>query len=275
VPVVSVVAVSMFRDEVDVAARVVRWLLAEDVAHVVVADNGSRDGTRDALADLARSDPVTVIDDPEPAFAQGAKMTAWCAAAAERHRARWVLPFDADELWTLPRRLPRFGARVLATGILDHVCTGLDDPTDDNPFTRMAWRRPEPQSQKVLVRWRPGTSLEHGNHWALDRRGRRIPVAPHEGLALHHFQIRSAAHFHRKASNGKRSLDLAGSRISDEVATHWRAWGEIAARGEDASREEFLRRHFVADPRGVLVHDPVRGFPLEPVGRSVPAARGS
>ena len=82
-----IVAVSMFKNEGDVARRVVEHLLAEGVGMVI---------TRQQIE--AIRGPVEIIDDPEPAFYQAAKMTS-LARRAESYGADWVLPFDADEVW--------------------------------------------------------------------------------------------------------------------------------------------------------------------------------
>src|SRR5690242_16616279 len=89
-------AVAMVKDEADIVADTVEATLRE-VDAMIVADNGSTDGTREILADL----PVTVIDDPDPAYYQSVKMTELAAQAADAG-ADWVLPIDADERWYSP-----------------------------------------------------------------------------------------------------------------------------------------------------------------------------
>lgn len=268
----KLVAVAMVRDEVDVLPYTLQALLAQGVAHVVIVDHGSTDGTRDLLADLARAAPVTVLDEPDPLFLQGPRVTLAATYAQERHRPDWILPFDADECWVLPKRFPR-RARSLGTAILDHVPTGLDDASDPNPFTRMPWRR-APKYQKVVVRWRPGTRLEMGNHWAVNRHGLHVRVTPCEGLALHHAPVRSPAQFHRKMLHGKRVRDALGDLVPATMSFHWRHYGTIAEAGFEASAAEYARSQVVADPRGVLVYDPVPWATDGPFGTRGPA-RGS
>jgi glycosyltransferase involved in cell wall biosynthesis len=86
----SVWGVSMVKDEADI----VRWTVAtivEQVDHVLVADNGSTDGTRQ----LVESVGAEVVDDPEPAYYQSDKMSHLARVAASRG-ADWIVPFDAD-----------------------------------------------------------------------------------------------------------------------------------------------------------------------------------
>ncbi len=266
---VKLVAVTMVRDEADVLPYTVGALLAQGVAHVVVVDHGSTDGTRDLLADLARTAPVTVFDEPDPLYLQAMRLTVAATWAAERLRPDFVVPFDADECWVLPRRFPR-RARAVATAIHDRVPTGLDDPADPNPFTRMAWRR-GPEYQKVIVRWRPGTRLEMGNHWALSRHGLHVEVEPCEGLVLHHAPVRSLAQFHRKMLHGKRAREALGDLVPTTMSFHWTHFGAIAERGIEATAVEYARSQVVADPRGVLVHDPIPWTTVGPGGTRGPA----
>lgn len=253
-----IVAVSMMKNEADVAVGVVERLLAQGVDRVFVADNASTDGTRDLLADLARRAPLDVIDDPDPRFLQAEKMTALAERAYAAHRPRWIVPFDADEWWTLPRRLPFFGSDARATPILNYVCTGLDDPLEADPFRRIRWRRATGLYHKVIVRWRPGYALEIGNHHAL-RKTRRIPVEPLPGLELRHFAVRSLAHMMGKFRTGKRALEAAGDGVPTGAAFHWREFGALVESGDaEAIRARYEAEFFVAQPRETLVLDPVR-----------------
>ena len=94
-------AVGIVRDEADIVETVIRNLLAQGVERVVIADNLSTDATASVLERLAGSLPVTVLSDRLAAHYQAEKTTLLARAAA-RAGAGWVLPFDADEVWTAP-----------------------------------------------------------------------------------------------------------------------------------------------------------------------------
>lgn len=266
----SVVAVGMVRDEVDVIAGVVRhW--ATQVDHVVVADNLSTDGTRDVLHQLARELPLTVVDDPDPAYRQADKMTALAALAAAQLGAKWVVPCDADELWyALDGRrvadvLADTDQPVLWVPIYNHLRTVLDLP-DQDPFRSMVWRQAEPQPTlgKVAFRWEPGARIHQGNHGvdlpAADPYGLFADpqqVIPDSGLALRHFPVRSAQHLITKARNGAAAY-AAAPDLPPEAGAHWRAWGEILdTYGEGALRAAYREHWLYMSPVDAgLVRDP-------------------
>jgi hypothetical protein len=94
-----VFAVGMVKDEADVIGHTVDHLFSEGVDGVIVADNGSTDGTRDLLAARkTQGAALEIVDDPELGYYQAEKMSR-LAERAHRLGAEWVIPFDADELW--------------------------------------------------------------------------------------------------------------------------------------------------------------------------------
>ena len=71
----SVVAITMVRDEEDIIDWTLQHLLDQGVDHIIVADNLSVDETPWKLAALASTGKVTVIQDDEPGYYQDKKMT--------------------------------------------------------------------------------------------------------------------------------------------------------------------------------------------------------
>jgi hypothetical protein len=98
----STVLTMMVRDESDIVACNIIYHLSQGVSEVIVTDNGSVDGTRDLLASLARSAPVTIIDEPPSDWSQGKWVTRMARMADNRFRARWVINGDADEFFMAP-----------------------------------------------------------------------------------------------------------------------------------------------------------------------------
>lgn len=250
-------AVTMVKDEADVIAGTLRHM-ADEVDELIVADNGSTDGTRDVLADLARDLPMTVLDDPDPAYHQSAKMTNLAALAAE-NGAEWIVPFDADELWfhhvdrvgvVLSGLDPEIG--YVSAAIVNHFATSLDEP-DVDPFRSMVWRQRDPQRLgKVAFRWERGAIVHQGNHGVTLPSGR--PGTP--VLSIRHFPYRSPEQMITKAVNG--AAAYAATDYAPSVGAHWRAYGQIHDRlGDDGIREVFTTHFWYLSPTDSgLVRDP-------------------
>lgn len=240
--------VTMVRDEADVIRYTVEHLLAEGVDRLLIADNGSVDGTGDLLRGLASDDglPITVVDDTLAAYHQSAKMTrlARCAASAG---ADWVIPFDADELWYSPDGRPL--AEVLRTTDLDILAAPMwnqlpaaDDSDDPNPYVRLRTRTAEPLPQpKVAFRAHHWARVAPGNH-TVRRQGRRQAV-----LGIRQVPFRTPEQIERKYRNGAAAVTVAG--VPDNICYHWR---ELAALPTD----EMLERVFAQERANGVVVDP-------------------
>jgi glycosyltransferase involved in cell wall biosynthesis len=143
----AVWAVGVVHDEADIIRATVGNFVEQGVERVVVADRSSTDGT----PDLVRGIPgVTVLADGAPEHLRGHTLTLLARAAA-RAGAEWVVPFDADELWTAPGGLAAFlastPADVVRADVWEYVPT-VDDPVDEaDPTERIRHRRTTPTDQ--------------------------------------------------------------------------------------------------------------------------------
>lgn len=223
-----IVAVSMMRDEADIAGQVVSHLYNEGVDLVIVADNLSTDGT----GDLARDAGADVVEDPNPAYLQADKMTALAHMAIDAG-AEWVLPFDADEVWYSPSRtiahaLADTAADVIVARGWDHIAT-LGDLPYANPFEAITHRRSIVQRlPKVAFRAHPSARLTQGNH-DVTHPGPRT----HSTLAYRHFQYRSVEQMIRKARQGTAAYQA--TNLPESEGAHWRqlaAMDDISIAGE-------------------------------------------
>jgi hypothetical protein len=93
-------AVMMVRNERDILPVNLRYHLESGIDHILIADNGSTDGTAAILEEFAATERVHVFARPGP-FHQ-ADTTTELAREAFLRGARWVLPIDADEFWHVP-----------------------------------------------------------------------------------------------------------------------------------------------------------------------------
>lgn len=253
----TVVGISMVRDEADVVEGVLRHMAGE-VDWLLVADNLSTDGTRDILDKLETELPLTVVDDPEPGYLQSEKMSRLADRAAFELGAEWIVPFDADELWLADDRVrtvlansgscPKVSARLF-----NHFATAID-PEGDDPFSTIVWRQREPAPlAKMAFRWEPGAVIEQGNHGVILPSGDHKPV---ELLEVRHFPYRSVEQFTRKARNGAAAYAATG--LPYHVGQHWRQYGELLERhGEEALHEVYRTWFWHLSPSDAgLIRDP-------------------
>lgn len=251
----STAAVSMVKDEADVLPATLEAMAAE-VDFLVVADNGSTDGTRELLEQLQSSMPLVVLDDPEVGYFQSAKMSHLAGVAAALG-AEWVVPFDADERWYSPFGpiadvlAAHPGAAIAPAELFDHVPTAADEgPT---PLEAMIWRRREAAPlPKVACRPTAAVRIHQGNHGA--DYGSTIGGL----LVVRHFPYRSPEQFLRKVRNG--AAAYAATDLPETDGAHWRQYGAILdKRGPEVLLEEVFRRYFWSeDPEAdeTLIRDP-------------------
>jgi glycosyltransferase involved in cell wall biosynthesis len=251
----KVTGICMCKDEADIIVSTVRHM-AGQVDEVIVADNGSTDGTRGLLEALADHLPVVVIDDPDPAYYQAVKMTRLATVAADGG-AGWVVPFDADEVWyspfasTIAEALRGSTTAVVGAVLYDHVATGVDDDVSD-PLLRIGWRRREAvELPKVACRTRLDVRIHQGNHAASYLEQTMVP----DQLVVRHFPYRSVEQFIRKARNG--AAAYAATDLPEDAGAHWRGYGRILDEsGPEALAEVFRKWFWVAEPDASLIFDP-------------------
>ena len=249
----------MVKDEADVIEGAIRHMSDEGVAGIIVADNGSTDGTRELLEKLDLPCELLLVDDPEIAYYQSRKMTRLAEQAAERG-AEWIIPFDADELWTASDRLGVFldqqpaDVHVVRAALTHHFCTAVDCD-DPDPFRAMEWRQARPADlPKVAFRYCPGVVIQPGNHAVMI--GSHWQPGGQTGLAIRHFPYRSESQFISKARNG--AAAYAETVLPEGIGAHWRQYGLILERqGEEGLREVF-RQHFyyLAPVESGMIRDP-------------------
>lgn len=249
-------AVSMVKDEADVVGGMIRHLFDEGIEGMVVADNGSTDGTREILDKLATEYPLVVLDDPEVGYFQSEKMSALATAAAD-HGAEWIVPVDADELWVfngdrIGKELRECGADIITAELYQYFPTAIDPPRKD-PFDSIVWRQPAPAPlPKVAFRYEPGCVIHQGNHGVTRPSGGVVTG----GLRVCHFPYRSAEQFVRKARNG--AAAYRATDLPEDIGAHWRGYGDIIDRfGEEALQDVFREYFWALSPADEgWVHDP-------------------
>lgn len=251
----KITGITMVKDEADIISATIEHMLTQ-VDDIIVADNGSTDGTREIL----ESYPITVIDDPEVGYYQSYKMTR-LARVARNQGAEWIVPFDADEIWYSPFGIIKEVLEGLApqwlvasAALYDHVSSS-EDPLESNPIKRIGWRRSYPGAlHKVACRYRDDLVIQQGNHGAWYEGG----GTQQDGLlVIRHFPYRSREQFIRKAKNG--AAAYAATNLSADTGAHWRGYGRILEEhGEDALADVFYTWFYLHDPTNALdvIYDP-------------------
>ena len=217
--------ITVVRNEEDIIGFTVEHLLAEGVDRVVVADNLSDDGTRCLLIEMAQRLPITVLEDRLDAHYQGAKITLM-ARWASAHGARWIIPFDADELWHSPSGrisevLDKATAQVVKAQMWGHVPVGTDDERQQNPYRRIRMRaEAKLVPTKVAFRSHPWARVNDGNHSV------RVPGDRAWLLEIRHFPHRNNAQMLKKLKVGGRALEATDLQRS--TGYQWRRLSALA-----------------------------------------------
>lgn len=257
----SLWAVTMVRDELDVLPYTLTHLANEGVDGLIVADNLSTDGTWDMLQDLAQDPPfeMHLIRDREVGYYQSQKMTGLYQRASSMG-AKWVIPFDADEVWCSPdgRHLADVFANMSSldgadVSLFNYYPTSDDPAGEPNPFRRISNRdpKPAPLPKVAVAAGIDSLVVEQGNH------GVHADVALpwwRSNLEIGHFPWRSPEQFERKVRNGARAY--AATDLPVDYGGHWREHGRILEESGPAALRAVYDEWYL-DPPIDLVHRPV------------------
>jgi hypothetical protein len=268
---------------------------ANGAAGIIVADNLSKDNTREkmeeAKANIAKYNPdirVIIVEDNVVAYTQSDKMTN-LASMAKDNGAQWVIPFDIDEIWhahgkTLQEAfelLDQDGVDVYKALYTNHSITEFDQP-GTSPFHSMQWKWNLPTNHKSCFKFRDGDSfvrISNGNHlvqhngWdiganvktVLDDYGHDKIIFGPQLLEIRHFQWRSLDHFIKKILNAYESCKALGPGAD---LYNGAAWAEhfiiYESEGLDGLVKFFQKNVLVTGDTGSMINDPapIKELPL-------------
>ena len=200
----TTLGLAMVKNEQDSIEPFVRHNL-RFLDHLVVVDNGSVDGTRAILTQLAAEFPNLVLaEDDVFGYNQSARMTRWLHDYQAIFAADFVLPLDADEFLDVQkedgfrdilREIPEHGYGLIPW--CTYVLTPNTDLSDEDPFRVMRHRRRKelPARFKAVIRLDGQSAadleLAQGNHAVRSTSGREVAVKRLDGLRLLHYPLRS------------------------------------------------------------------------------------
>lgn len=280
-------AVGMARDEGDIIDHTMYHLAANGVDGIIVADNLSKDNTRqkieEAKANIAKYNPnikIIIVEDNVVAYTQSDKMTN-LASMARGHGAQWVIPFDIDEIWYSPGRtlhdafelLNKEGADAYKVLYTNHSVTD-SDPEGLSPFHTMNWKWSLPTNHKSCFKFRDSDSfvkISNGNHFVqhngwdigsniktvIDDYGHDKIIFGPQLIEIRHFQWRSLDHFLRKILNAYESCKALGPGADLYNGAAWAEHFKIyESDGIDGLNRYYENNILVKGDTGSLIFSP-------------------
>ncbi|MCC4267059.1 MAG: glycosyltransferase family 2 protein [Microbacterium sp.] len=213
----KIVMTMMVRDEADIIEAVLEHHRRQGVDHILVTDNGSVDGTREALERFAQSGFVTVWDDPVHRKQQSETVTRMARLAATEYGADWVINADADEFFvaadeasTLRDELRRIDEAVQYVTVQVVNLTGA--PAVDGTGLQRLIYRDRRSAQRLVSAGIPfhptGDAIHRGHAEVSVSQGNHFVSAPNWGdpvpeprIEVLHLPWRSWAQYERKVRN--------------------------------------------------------------------------
>lgn len=250
------------KDEADILGHNLRFHFSKGVDFVVVANNGSTDGTQEVLEGFRREGRLVWESELDAGYNQAK----WMTRLADRARgagADWLLCCDADEFWdtgegdlkdlvaaqgapvlrcarrnevrVLPegaegvagflgqRYAPVLEPRRWRSGCADRARLELSDAATPGVVFHE-------EGPKVLARADLVSKITQGNHDVVATRWVWRGRPGVDKVIIRHFPVRSAAQFSAKVRSG--GAAYARTDLAPGIGWHWRHWHACDQRGE-------------------------------------------
>lgn len=246
----------LVKNEIDIIVDNIKYHTRKGIDGFVIMDNGSTDGTLEALQELSLDCEMLIVKNPDGIYQQSKWMTQLAKIAKNTLKADFVISNDADEFWMVDKGLSyadvmRKGDSVVTVKRVNSVFTEdiflpdysykdarycikqpLQYSTDDQLNNKNICMQLVPISPKVVVNPKGLIRIKGGNHRAkhLNPFGKRLE----NNITVIHFPIRSYAGFLSNIENRSRLLEKGAS-----MGYHYKRWVEFYRKGE--LEEEFKR----------------------------------
>lgn len=250
----KLIMVLLVRDEADIVGQNIAFHLECGVDHVIAIDNGSIDGTRDILSDIAQQAPLTIVDEPGRDYAQSSWVTQAVFHARDEMRADWIFSNDADEFWLtsgddLKAELVQTQAHILNVTRRNMVFAHDAPPAEGGWAQGLVYRVADPVARpaindihedilpcpyfymklppKVIFRAEGFDGIGMGNHNA---QFLSDVIRAEAEMVIYHYPVRSAAQFERKVVQGGAAF-LNHQNLGKMTGWHWRRWHRMEQSG--------------------------------------------
>lgn len=244
------------RNEIDIIEYNIRVHSYLGVDAFAVMDNGSTDGTKEKLVELAKEFDIKIIDQTE-VYNQRKWMKELVYTARDELGASWVISNDADEFWlpenkTSIKDLLKHSDSVVTVKRSNMLLTDKSLKADYH-FSQANYRVKYPIcydknaelneekismffpniSPKVIVNPYGFIKISGGNHRA-KHLAKAFTQRTEDSLRVYHYPIRSYTQFE---ANIKHRVELL--QINARMGNHYRRWVKMYQRGE--LKKEFKR----------------------------------
>lgn len=247
------------RDEANIIADTLRHHLDQGIDRILVADNGSTDGTLDILHSDAFRGAVEVFDKGDGLYLQKTWTNEMIRHAIERYKVDWVVPNDADEFYH-PNKGQTLKSYLGAFSRVAHVyqCSRLNIVGDWERLEKTPWKdvltyrsrvtqRPPKQiaapdtplaypffmfqlPPKVVFRAKYFEDLSKGAHKVTLTRRNRISAAK---IEIRHYPVRSVSRF---MAGVERIAEVARQPEEKGTSSKYLRWATMLEAGCDRQR---------------------------------------
>jgi len=270
-----IAGVTMCRNEASIIEFALWHHFDQGCDLILVEDNGSTDGTLEILRNLERKDSRIQVCENLGHFTQDDTITR-LSRSAHQLGAKWILPFDADEMFlsdnTLKIDLNNLSEEttcvaVQVTNFIQSFYRKDEDPS--SIYENINWRIPDgypganreevenntkstlefPWGGKIMVKAYSDLRIGFGSHMYHYEGGRAMldHRSPENLFKIYHVPFRSYQHLIYKAEHGRRLIEMGQGPGIGWEAQRWHHLSEqgLLQKEWEANSEEhgMLTRH--------------------------------